>query len=216
MIYVYPDASAPIRQGDIFRHLPRTQILLGDENLPIVFEATDEGMRQREWTDIARSQDEILSSTFIRSVTGIVITQDCDAVWTESIALCQILPFADVERSWQGKTSPSRFVKTVTRQARINQKWYYLPPDDQMGFDRMAADFTSVFEVPREMLEEHRSTLRLGRLEDGVASPHFRERIAEFFRRYPYNEWYPLTPTEVDIYEKSKSLTVERYPWQNR
>jgi len=104
-------------------------------------------------------------------------------------------------------------VNIVTQHARINQKWYYLPPDPNLGFDRMAADFTSVFEVPREMLEKHLETLRLGRLNDEVAWPHFRERVSQFFRRYPYDEWYPLSSEEVDLYERTRSK-VPRYSWQ--
>jgi hypothetical protein len=83
-----------------------------------------------------------------------------------------------------------------------NLKWFYLPPDQTMGFtDRRAVDFLATLRVARQDLESARH-LRRGRLND-VADEHFRERLAEFFRRYPYNEWYPFTKEEFDAYRRS-------------
>ncbi|MBU1661086.1 MAG: hypothetical protein KKD28_06400 [Chloroflexi bacterium] len=219
MIYVYPGATEPIRQGDIFRRLPRIQLtdMLSPEKLLIVWEETTDGDRLREvdWVQFAQSNSSIYTRVFMRSVIGIVITQDCDALRAENITLCEVRPFPDVDSNVHENMKTKSFVSIVTKHARINQKWYYLPPDIRMGFDgKMAADLASVFEVPRELLGQYRDTLRLGRLEDEVAWPHFRERVAEFFRRYPYNEWYPLTSEEVDAYEMDKGPVERRYSWQ--
>ena len=218
MIYVYLSASEPIRQGDIFRCLPKTELLLGPENLPLILEPTEDGTHEVDWMQVSRSQSgkPQLTTASVRSVTGIVITQDCDALRCENIALCEVRRFDAVEGKYNESTRPHKFVKIVTQHARVNQKWYYLPPDPKMGFDRMAVDFTSVFEVPRVMLAKHRETLRLGRLNDKVAWPHFRERVSQFFRRYPYNEWYPFTSDEVDLYESGFPTLVKRYPWQEK
>ena len=78
----------------------------------------------------------------------------------------------------------------------------------------MGVDFESIFEVKREMLKKYIGKIRIGRLEDEVACPHFRERVAEFFRRYPYNEWYPLDKEEFLEYEKSQDEAIEKYEWQ--
>ncbi|HUW31054.1 MAG TPA: hypothetical protein VM223_05525, partial [Planctomycetota bacterium] len=53
---------------------------------------------------------------------------------------------------------------------------------------------------------------RRGRLND-VALAHFRERVAEFYRRYPYNEWYPLNKDELKAYLKDHPGS-EPYRWQ--
>jgi hypothetical protein len=62
----------------------------------------------------------------------------------------------------------------------------------------MGVDFLVTLRVPRLELEQLRQ-LRKGRLND-VAAAHFRERIAEFYRRYAYDEWYSLDPAEMEAY----------------
>jgi hypothetical protein len=220
VIYTYPNPSEPIRQGDIFCGLPRLKLALGRASLPEIYEATEAGLVELDWRQSPKDGQPAYVSGVVRCVTGMVITQDCDAIRSESIALCEVRRFADVERRMgdveatkSEKKRLENFVDLVTQHARVNQKWYYLPPDMRMGFERMAADFLSVFEIPREMLERYRETLRIGRLNDDVAWPHFRERVAEFFRRFPYNEWYPLTAEEVAVYETGRGR-VERYKWQ--
>ena len=75
----------------------------------------------------------------------------------------------------------------------------------------MAVDFLVTLRVPREDLEKLRS-LRRGRL-NAVADEHFRERIGEFFRRYPYDEWYALDEQEMSEYKK-EYLDTEAFPRQ--
>jgi hypothetical protein len=75
----------------------------------------------------------------------------------------------------------------------------------------MAADFYVTIRVAREDVEELRH-LRQGRLND-IATAHFRERIAEFYRRYAYNEWYPFSPDELAEYKKDYP-DADAYPWQ--
>jgi len=55
--------------------------------------------------------------------------------------------------------------------------------------------------------------LRKGRL-NPVADEHFRERIGEYFRRYPYDEWYALDRDELDEYRR-KYPEVTPFPWQS-
>ena len=56
-------------------------------------------------------------------------------------------------------------------------------------------------------------SLRHGRL-NATAEEHFRERIGEFFRRYPYDEWYALDKEEMAEYRKEYS-DAESFQWQN-
>lgn len=207
MIYEFPDSSAPIRQGDIFIGLPRIDISLNQ--VLIVSEA---GERIAKWTEVVQRGEPVNMIVPVRPVPAIVATQDCDAIRGRDITLCEIRRFLDVERKTNEKTSPKGWKNIITQHARINQKWFYLPPDDRIGFsEKVAVDFMVTLRVARSELEELRD-LRKGRL-NAVADEHFRERIGEFFRRYPYDEWYPLNQDELKIYMNEYPET-QPFPWQ--
>jgi hypothetical protein len=207
MIYQYPDHDAPIRQGDIFIGLPRTEISLRE--VILVGEA---GERLARWEELAEQNQSLRIIVPVRSVPAIVATQDCDTLHSRDITLCEIRKFADVEGKAAQTTSHKAWKNIITQHARINQKWFYLPPDQHIGInEKMAVDFMVTLRIPREDLELLRS-LRKGRL-NPVADEHFRERISEFFRRYPYDEWYSLNKEELDAY-RSEYPDAEPFPWQ--
>ena len=207
MIYEFPDTSMRIRQGDIFVGLPRVDMSLN--NVVIVSEA---GERVAKWAEIAANGDPVNIIVPVRPVAAIVATQDCDAVRSRDITLCEIRSFRDVEGKSKDTTSAKSWKNLITQHARINQKWFYLPPDDRVGFsEKMAVDFMVTLRVPRTELEELRD-LRKGRL-NPLAEEHFRERIGEFFRRYPYDEWYPLDQEELNAYMIEYPDT-KPFPWQ--
>lgn len=208
MIYSYPNSAAPIRQGDIFVGLPRIDLSLTGV---VVLKEEDEQV-EMPWEDIAAVGEPVTAAIALRPVAAIVANQDCDTLHGRDVTLCEIRPFRDVERSAKDISSPEKWMKKITQQARINLKWFYLPPDNQIGFpEKMGVDFTVTLRVARVDLERLRQ-LRKGRLND-VADEHFRERIAEFFRRYPYDEWYPLNQDELVQYKKDHS-DAEPFPWQ--
>jgi len=211
VIYEVVEAPAPIRQGDIFREVPRVELPPLRE-IPLV---RGEAIERSSWREIADSKAGRVSCiAAIRSVVAIVLTQDCDAVRAAEICLCEIGPFAQVERMAKSASTPKAIVSIVTKHARVNQKWFYLPIDPLFGFnERMAVDFQSPLSVLRPDLEEMRATHRVGRLTK-VAREHYRERAAEFFRRYPYDEWYPLNRDELAAYRIEKPEPIEPYPWQ--
>jgi len=216
-MYSFPSADAPIRQGDIFRYLPKIELVLGEENLPLVTDVEENGIRLKDWFQIAKGENE--SSTayvLVKSVLGIVITQDCDASRCVDITFAEVKPFCEVYTNYKENSKPKAINSIITRHCRVNQKWYFLSENTTMGFDRkMGVDFQLIFEVKRDMLEQYKETIRLGRLDDEVAWPHFRERVAEYFRRYPYNEWYPMNSDELEEYEKALNIKVNpHYPWQ--
>jgi len=76
----------------------------------------------------------------------------------------------------------------------------------------MGCDFRVLIRAPRHDLEQMLD-LRVGRLNQ-EATEHFRETLAQYFRRYPYNEWYPLTPDEFREYAVDSPELIEPYPWQ--
>ncbi len=207
MIYEFPDTSMRIRQGDIFIGLPRIDMSLN--NVLIVSEV---GERIAQWAEIAAKGDPVNIIVPVRPVAAIVATQDCDAARSRDITLCEIRSFRDVERKSKDTTSAKSWKNLITQHARINQKWFYLPPDDRVGFlEKMAVDFMVTLRVPRTELEELRD-LRKGRLNQ-LAEEHFRERIGEFFRRYPYDEWYPLDQEELKAY-LTEYPDTKPFPWQ--
>jgi len=207
MIYEYPDQSAPLRQGDIFVGIPRIEL-----SLQRVVLADAEGEREANWQELAGRTEHFNIMVPVRPVAAIVATQDCDTLHSRDITLCEIRKFQDVERKSKDTRAPKSWKNLITQQARINQKWFYLPPDEKVGFtDKMGVDFLVTLRVPRADLEALRS-LRKGRL-NSTADEHFRERIAEFFRRYPYDEWYPLNKEELEVY-RQEYPEAQPFPWQ--
>lgn len=207
MIYEFPDQAAPLRQGDIFIGLPRIDI-----SLQRVVIADPQGERLAKWAKLASHNQALNIIVPVRPVAAIVATQDCDAARGRDITLCEIQKFPDVERKAKDTQKPKSWVNILTQHARINQKWFYLPPDERIGFaDKMAVDFMVTLRVPRAELEALRD-LRTGRL-NAVADEHFRERISDFFRRYAYDEWYPLNREELQAYIEDYPDS-QPYPWQ--
>jgi hypothetical protein len=209
MIYEYPRPDEPIRQGDIFQCVPRIEANLRELAVPI-----EEDLSTQDWADLAQTTAQVTALVALRPVTAIVITQDCDAARAEDIALCEIATFDFVEPSAATAKHPKGTMSLITKHARVNLKWFYLPPDADLGFHcKMAVDFQSVLRMPREYLQGNLAKLRLGRLKP-IATEHFRERLAEYFRRYAYNEWYPLDKAEFEAYRGSRPEPIGPYPWQ--
>jgi hypothetical protein len=110
-------------------------------------------------------------------------------------------------------TTTKKWVSLITGKGRIVHRLFYLPPDESIGFpDRMAADFRVVFQILRADLENSRQ-LRVGRL-NSTALDHFRESFAEYFKRYAFNEWYPLSKEEFQEYKTAAQEDIPPYSWQ--
>ncbi len=208
MVYEFPSPDKPIRQGDIFVGVPRFDISL--KKLAIVEEDHAE---ETSWQEIAEKGERVTAIVGAKPVSAIVISQDCDACTAYDINLCEIREFRDVEGKAKETSLPKKWAGIITQHARLNQKWFYLPPDEKLGFmDKMGVDFMVTIRVPRVDLEELR-ILRKARLND-VAEEHFRERISEFYRRYAYDEWYPLNEEELEAYRKNYPDAAP-FPWQS-
>jgi len=208
MIYDFPELSSPISQGDIFFGVPILD--LTDDELPVIDD--EGGVQTLPWETFASAGEKVSAIIAVRPTIAIVGTQECDAVRAPNITLFEVRPFRDVERKSRDTNKASKWVPLITQHARVNQKWFYLPEDERAGFsEKMGADFLTPIRVPRIALERL-INFRKGRLNE-VAKQHFRERLAEFFRRYAYDEWYPLTLEELAEYQKSHH-DAEPFPWQ--
>jgi len=210
--YELLNGNQPIRQGDLFFPLPCANISL--DNVQAISE--DGYLEAMDWAN-AQSKEGISATILLEKTWGIVATQDCDATWRSSISLFRIRPFEDVTGSHP--TKDSRWVSMLTERICKNASWFYLPKDSDMGInEEMAINFHEIFQIERVDLEKY-IILRKGRLAD-FAYEHYREAIAQYFRRYPYNEWYPFTRKQIEVYAKDRKLKVEdivpKYPMNER
>jgi len=211
MIYEGVSYEEPIRQGDIFVAVPKVELQLSN----ITRAVEDNTISTGAWDDVRSGEEPISLIVQARPITAIVISQDCDASRAQDISLCEVRRFHDVEGRDKGTSDkPKKWVGLITQHARINQKWFYLPVDGRFQIHvKMAADFRVVVQLPLVDLEMLRTVHRVGRL-NGVAGEHFRERISEFFRRYPYDEWYPLDGPELEYYRGRSPEPIAAFPWQ--
>jgi hypothetical protein len=209
MIYEVSNSDDAIKQGDIFRDIPRV-----DLSLATMAVVDAEGQRAISWSDVVEefAASPITALVAVRPVLGIVITQDCDTARGEFLCLSQLDDFL---RS-SGQSVPSSAKKwkdLLIKHSRTNLRLFYLPAEPQVGIEtRMAADFRVLIRIPRVDLENMRGK-RLCRL-NALAKDHFRESLGQFFRRYAYNEWYPLTKEEFQAYSGDSSEEIKPYPWQ--
>jgi hypothetical protein len=206
MIYETIPADAPIQQGDVFSNIPKIEVSLASLSVAL----PTGGTRQMTWRDALQSGSEtILSILPLEPVTAIAITQNCDAIRSDSIVLSQIFGFT--EATGKAPTTPKNW-KTVIKELGRQLRLFYLPSSSEVGFDEpKVCDFGVLLRIPRRDLEEMRDC-RVGRL-NSLATEHFRETLAQYFRRYPYNEWYPLTKDQFATYV-AEIPEAEPYPWQ--
>lgn len=195
-----------IRQGDIIGPLPVPVLSLEKLYVP-----TGNGYVQIKWEDVL-SQEGLIVEVTIEPSLGIVVSQDCDACRAPLVTFCAIDTFEAVTGLDRPK-KPARWVDLITKKSREYAAWFYRPSDIQIGFeDRMAVDFERVFQVRRADIDSHVPKLRKGRL-NLQAYEHFRECIAQYYRRYPFDEWYPLDKEEFAQYDAKKG-PAKPFDWQ--
>ncbi len=211
MIYEYPNKDVSIRQGDIFYPLPQS-IMRDLVNIKVITE--DEQIVKKTWVKIENSKP-IKAIVNVIPVWGIVVSQDCDAERALYITFFLIDTLLNVIKLSEPK--PHKWHSFIIRYTKEKLDWHYLPVDKEIGFNnRMAVDFEEAFVVNRTYLIKNIAHLRKGRLNE-VFLQHFRERISHYFRRYAYNEWYPLNKDEFITYREKnaqKGVIIEPYEWQ--
>jgi hypothetical protein len=212
MIYETLSADDPLQQGDIFRHIPQTELSLSE----MAILSDDQQTESASWTELSNNGggEAITAIVSIESVMGIVITQNCDNARGKDVCLCSVEPFLDVFNIQEPPKNPKKWQSLIISRAK-NPRYFYLPKCEDIGIaTRMTADFRTTLRVPRSDLLAMRSDFRIARL-NGVATEHFRESLGNFFRRYAYNEWYPLDKEEVQSYASAQHLEAsDLYDWQ--
>lgn len=210
MIYERVEADEPIRQGDIFQNVPRVEMSL--TKMPVVH---GDETRLTSWQELLSedgTQHGVPTVLAVKPEYGIVITQDCDATRASNISMALISTFAEATRLTE-PTTPAKWASLLTKHARSELRWFYLPADPAFNINtRMAVDLRVLLRVSSADIEVLRR-LRVTRLCQ-EACEHFRENIAQYFRRYPYDEWYPLTKDEFAGYSNRGDSGVTPRPWQ--
>jgi hypothetical protein len=209
MIYDQVDNQGPIKQGDIFVGVPRADFSAAELTL-----IEQDECRQTTWSDTladGSAIEGVAAIIPIKAVMAIVISQNCDTARGEFISLCQIDKFSAVVSTTP--TTPKKWASLIVRHSRDNLRYFYLPQDVSLGInERMAADLRILLRVRRADLEGMLSN-RICRL-NHQGKEHFRESISQYFRRYPYDEWYTLNKEEFEEYENGSVEPIERFPWQ--
>jgi hypothetical protein len=214
LIYEKADSKEQIRQGDIFKSLPLVSV--DPAAMRLIDEEAGQPRKPTEW-NAENITEAVRVVASIQPVYGIVITQDCDAERDKYITFFLVDEYSEIVKNptppQSNPADPKWWGKSFLKRARVQNKWFYLPANDEFGFEKkMAVDFQIAFQVRREFLMGNLDQLRMGRLKE-VAWEHFREKVANYFRRYAYNEWYPLTPEELQVYQQTNP-DAEPFPWQ--
>ncbi len=201
MIYKSISIGRSIQQGDIFHNLSLVRYDLND--LSVIDD--NERIEQTSWTEITRDNVNIVAN--LERTYGIVMTQDCDCLRNTYISLGMIRPWR------RDITSVNKWMKAIINLNNKEPSKMYLPPDKTFNIpERMFIDFSTIFYILRENLEGLRN-LRLCRL-NNEALEHFREKLASYFHRYSYDEYYPLNIQEIEEYEKWRGITYTRRRYQ--
>ena len=175
------------------------------------------GIEALSWSQAAQEKDKFIGF-YVETCWGIVASQDCDAARKEQLTFFLIGEFSRTTGIELSSRVKGR-VSTITKHSRLNAGWMYLPLGEPLFSMPMAIDFHSAFQISRPDLQEHVTELRKGRLPE-IAYQHYREKMANYFRRYPYDEWYPLSKEEFEYYRNrieaaSEFDKIEPFPWQS-
>lgn len=117
-------------------------------------------------------------------------------------------------RPWRREiNSVTAWMKNIITMNNREPSKMYLLPDNILNIpERMFIDFSTIFYILRKDLECLRN-LRLCRL-NNEALEHFREKLAYYFHRYSYDEYYPLNNQEMKEYENWRGMKYTRRRYQ--
>ena len=201
MIYEAVSLSDDLRQGDIFWMLPFSYF-----NLDELFILSDDStFEEISWQNLTKEDIQVLAS--IEKVYAIVLSQDCDCLREEYISLI-------VVSEWQkGYTSSKKWMEEIIKLNKYSPSKMYLSLDNNFNINkRMHIDFSQIFNLKRVNLTNIKS-LRICRLNE-EAMEHFREKVAYYFHRYAFDEFYPLDKDEMSSYEKKRKEKYKRRKYQ--
>jgi len=201
--------SQGLGQGDIFKHLPFFD-LKSNEVINIVPENTGSVKLSRDLASYVPDQNGELTNVLADIIfrPGIIITQNCDVLRSEYVSFCELRPYTDFEKDFEKQTTDIKKVNFLTKNFRNKDKFFYLLFDESVFQERMAIDFSRIYQIRRELLETMKNK-RLAHL-GTVPLEHFRIKIANYFKRYAYDEWYILNRSEFGEYYTDKQAQTTK------
>ncbi len=211
-----------IEQGDIFLFLP---ILSIDSNLVNTINPVngDFSYKEVDLNNYTPSDDNILKNIVVNMELkpGIVITQNCDVLRSDYVSFCEIKKLIDIEKDLQKMTSEKRKLNYYTENYSHKEKYFYLPEEDDVFEEKMAIDFSRIYQIKRETLENmlNKRVRSLGE----IPLEHLKVKVGNYFKRFAYDKWYLLKKEEFNSYYKLKKdggmpecelNLIRPYPWQ--
>ena len=200
MFYRKPDENDDIKQGDIFKGLPFTEL---DLEQMVIIDQRGQINGPKKWEEV-KNLDNITAKIKLVETAAIVISQDCDNVRNNFISLARIQTVTEITR--KNPENTKTWIKLIIKgPTQSNYQWFYLRDNRLFGFsEKMAANFDVIFQLPRESLLDRRGTLRKASLTE-LALKHFRDSLVRYFTRYAHDEWYSLSKDEFKVYKEEIS-----------
>ncbi|MCD6556427.1 MAG: hypothetical protein J7K64_04465 [Bacteroidales bacterium] len=222
VFYYSKNKSISLGQGDIFSYLPFFNI--NSSIVDVIFPGDEEPVyKETDLAEYVPSDSGVLKNvvTDVILKPGIVITQNCDVLRSDYISFCEIGRFDDIETSLNEKTSELNKLLFLTKKYAHQEKYFYLQDDDRFFSDRMAVDFSRIYQIKRTLLEKmiNKRIASLGK----IPLEHFRVKISNYFKRFAYDGWYMLNKDEFEAFYKYKQEKEKRkneldlikpFPWQ--
>jgi hypothetical protein len=216
--YINIKKDDPLAQGDIFDNLIFFNI--GSEKVSqAVTDGDDVRIKELELGSYVPDGSNTIKNIIVDGIIskGIIISQNCDAFRTKYISFCQIKPLKEIDNEYN---QTKKTIDYLTRKYRCKEKYFYLPMANFTEEEKMAVDFSRIYQIERTSLEKMKEK-RLIRLGEFPMS-HFRKKLSNYFERFAYDEWYVLDKSEFDTYkeDRKKEISGEEenlikpYPWQ--
>lgn len=215
MIYDSVSTTDEIQQGDIFFDLPNAEVDITSLTLTRVSENGEDV--PTTWAEVQNGTIVKSNSSLVKTM-GIVASQDCDNLRNPLISFFEIGTLRIVSGKAISPNMDKKLRLLFDGPAVVGYKWFYLPTGGCVNFhEKMAVDFGSIFQVPRNSLANLIESSRKGRLNE-TAIKHYRVSMANYFTRYAFNKWYSLTNEEYDHYisgfSPAEKARTRPYPGQ--
>ena len=98
----------------------------------------------------------------------------------------------------------------IREMQQMNQHRFHLPPNEKIGFSEdMYVEFDVIFQLHGNSLDISKGDLRKGRINNEIYL-HFREKIANYFRRYAYDETATMTAEMKQECQNSRAEEEEK------
>jgi hypothetical protein len=171
--YYKKKREVQIEQGDIFSNLPFFNI---NSNIVRFLDPneTDYDRKEINLNEYEPAGDGIIKNVVANLLfkPGIVITQNCDALRSTYISFCEIKKFDDPH--YFERNTELKKIDFLMQKYEHKEKYFYLPEKVEIFEDKMAVDFSRIFQIERVVLEKmiDKRLCSLGK----IPLEHFREK----------------------------------------